>query len=178
MLASRKRCQRSTGSRRSAPGTAVPTLDTHLHGSSRSVSGCANARPRKASDVIPSRSHDPYCRRSLLPPSNACLPKKRPADQTPAGRPRRLFRRGGLLRAKGVCFLAPHRAVPVAAAALVVHHASRPRLGRLFAAKPISCWPAYNLLQRSGSVGLTFRGSGAQFGTNFLCNFTPENGLL
>jgi hypothetical protein len=69
------------------PGTAVPTLDTHLHGSSRSVSGCANARPRKASDVIPSRSHDPYCRRSLLPPSNACLPKKRPADQTPAGRP-------------------------------------------------------------------------------------------
>jgi hypothetical protein len=87
LLASRKRCQRSTGSRRSAPGTAVPTLDTHLHGSSRSVSGCANARPRKASDVIPSRSHDPYCRRSLLPPSNACLPKKRPADQRPAGRP-------------------------------------------------------------------------------------------
>jgi Protein of unknown function (DUF3363) len=27
-------------------------------------------------------------------------------------------------------------------------------------------------------TGLTFRRSGAQFGTNFLCNFTPENGSL
>ena len=26
--------------------------------------------------------------------------------------------------------------------------------------------------------GLTFRRFGAQFGVNFLCNFTPENGLL
>lgn len=32
-------------------------------------------------------------------------------------------------------------------------------------------------LQEQG-LSLTFRGSGAQFGTNFLCNFTPENAPL